>query len=144
MHLLLFLKADFKPFSLNVVNNIITVQWPDPETQPCLFKAVKKVMVHSPYGLLNPHAPCMKDRKCIHSYSKLCQVYTMMDHNGYPHYAHPDNGCCMLWLQCHINIKCAICFGSMKYINKYIDKGGDCSTLSLHDQDDEIKQYING
>jgi hypothetical protein len=32
----------------------------------------------------------------------------------------------------------------MKYINKYIDKGGDCGTLTLQDRDDEVKQYIDG
>ena len=51
---------------------------------------------------------------------------------------------CLLWLHCHINVECAICFGSMKYINIYIDKGEDCRTLSVHDQDDAVKQYING
>ena len=41
----------------------------------------------------------------------------------------PFKSFCLLWLLCHINIKCAICFGSMKYINKYIDKGGDWYTV---------------
>ena len=164
MHLLLFLKTEFKLLSPNVVDDIISAQWPDQEIQPRLFEAVKKFMIHGPCGLLNPHAPCMKDGKCIHGYPKPFQEHTTMDHDGYPHYARPNNGrCyqvrgfmldnrwvipfnafCILWLQCHINIECAICFGSMKYINKYIDKGGDCGTLSLHDQDDEIKQYIDG
>ena len=164
MHLLLFLKTEFKLLSPNVVVDIISAQWPDHETQPRLFEAVKKFMIHGPCGLLNPHALCMKDGKCIHGYPKPFQEHTTMDHDGYPHYARPNNGCCyqvrgfmlnnhwvipfnafcILWLQCHINIECAICFGSMKYINKYIDKGGDCGMLSLHDQDDEIKQYIDG
>ena len=56
----------------------------------------------------------------------------------------PHNSYCMLWLQCHTNVECAICFASMKYINKYINKGGDCGTLTLHDHDDEVKQYVDG
>jgi hypothetical protein len=32
----------------------------------------------------------------------------------------------------------------MKYLNKYIEKGGDCGTLSFHDHSDEVKQYIDG
>ena len=56
----------------------------------------------------------------------------------------PFSPFCLLWLQCHINVECAICFSSMKYINKYIDKGGDRSTMTLHDQYDEVKQYIDG
>ena len=47
------------------------------------------------------------------------------------------------FLECHINVECAICFGSMKYLNKYIDKGGDCGILSIHDHNDEVKQYID-
>ena len=164
MHLLLFLKAEYKLLSPDVVDNIIKAHWPDPVTQPRLFEAVKKFMVHGPCGILDPHAPCMKDGKCIHGYPKPFQQHTTMDHDGYPLYARPDNGrsyevrgfmldnrwiipfspFCLLWLQCHINVECAICFGSMKYINKYIDKGGDRSTLTLHDQADEVKQYIDG
>ena len=164
MHLLLFLKEDYKLLTPDVVDTIITAHWPDPQTHPQLFEAVKKFMVHGPCGLLNPHAPCMKDGKCMHDYPKAFQPYTTMDHDGYPHYARPDdgrcyevrgfmvdnrwiipfNGFCLLWLQCHINVECAICFGSMKYINKYIDKGGDCGTLTLHDDKDEVKQYLDG
>ena len=43
-----------------------------------------------------------------------------------------------------MNVECAMCFGSMRYINKCIDKGGDCGTLTLHEQNDEVKQYIDG
>ena len=32
----------------------------------------------------------------------------------------------------------------MKYINKYLNKGGDCGTLQIQHCDDEVKQYING
>ena len=164
MHLLLFLKVEHKLLSPEIVDNILSAQWPDPITQPQLFEAVKRFMVHGPCGALDPHAPCMKDGKCIHRYPKLFQHHTTMDHEGYPHYKCSDDGhCykvqgfmlnnrwiipfnsfCILWLQCHINIECAICFGLMKYINKYIDKGGDCSSLTLYDQDDEVKQYIDG
>jgi hypothetical protein len=164
MHLLLFLLAAYKLFSPDVVDSIISACWPDPATQPLLFQAVKKFMVHGPCGPLNPHAPCMKDGKCIHGYPKSFQERTSMDHEGYPRYARPDNGrayevrgfmldnrwiipfnaFCLLYLQCHINVECAIRFGSMKYINKYIDKGGDCGTLMMHDENDEVKQYIDG
>jgi hypothetical protein len=164
MHLLLFLKGEYKLLSSDVVDSIISAQWPDPTTHPLLFEAVKKFMVHGPCGALNPHAPCMKDGKCIHGYPKPFQQHTTMDQEGYPHYARPDDGraydvrgfmvdnrwiipfnwFCLLWLLCHINVECAIRFGSMKYINKYIDKGGDCGTLTLHDRNDEVKQYIDG
>ena len=94
MHLLLFLKSDFKLLSPNVVDDIISAQWPDCETQPHLFQVVKKFMIHGPCSLLNPHAPCMKDGQCIHGHPKPFQDHTTMDHDGYPHYAHPTNGRC--------------------------------------------------
>lgn len=164
MHLLLFLKTGYKLLSPEIVDNIICAQWPDPVTQPRLFENVKKFMVHGPCGALNPHAPCMRNNKCIHGYPKPFQSHTTMDHKGYPHYARPNDGrsyevrgfmldnrwivpynpFCTLRLECHINVECAVCFGSMKYLNKYIDKGGDCGTISLHDHDDEVKQYIDG
>lgn len=164
MHLLLFLKDGYKLLTPDVVDSIIAAEWPDPITHPHLFEAVKKFMVHGPCGTLNPQAPCMKDNKCIHGYPKPFQSHTTMDSEGYPHYMRrndgrsyevrgfkldnqwivPSNAFCILLLECHINVECAICFGSMKYINKYIDKGGDCGTLTLHDHHDEVKQYIDG
>jgi hypothetical protein len=39
-------------------------------------------------------------------------------------------------------MECAICFGSMKYINKYIDKGGDCRMVSIHDHHDEVGNIL--
>lgn len=164
MHLLLFLKNEYKLLTPEAVDSIISAQWPDPETQPHLFESVKKFMVHGPCGALNPHAPCMKNNKCIHGYPKPFQHHTTMDHDGYPLYARPNDGRSFLvrgfmldnrWIvpynpfstlrfECHINVECAICFGSMKYLNKYIDKGGDCGTLTIQDQNDEVKRYIDG
>lgn len=164
MHLLLFLKTGYKLLSPEIVDGIISAQWPDPVTQPHLFENVKKFMVHGPCGTLNPNAPCMRNNKCIHGYPKPFQDHTTMDHEGYPLYARPNDGrsyevrgvmldnrwivpfnpFCTLHFECHINVECAICFGSMKYLNKYIDKGGDCGTISLQDQSDEVKQYIDG
>ena len=94
MHLLLFLKAEHKLLSPKIVDNIISTQWPDPITQPRLSEAVKRFMVHGPCGALDPHAPYMKDGKCIHRYPKLFQHHTTMDHEGYPHYKCSDNGRC--------------------------------------------------
>ena len=159
MHLLLYLKDGYKLVSPDVIDSVI---WPDPVTHPHLFETVKKFMVHGPCGILNPQAPCMKDNKCIHGYPKPFQEHTTMDSDGYPRndsrsfevrgfmldnrWIVPNNSYCILLLQCHINVECAICFGSMKYLNKYIDKGGDCRTVTLHasDCDDEVKQYIDG
>jgi hypothetical protein len=92
MHILLFLKNDYKMISPDIVDSIISAHWPDPVMHPHLFDTVKKFMVHGPCGALNPQAPCMKDNKCIHGYPKAFQEHTTMDHDGYPHYARPNDG----------------------------------------------------
>jgi Helitron helicase-like domain at N-terminus len=92
MHLLLFLKDGYKLLTPDVVDSIISAEWPDPITHPHLFEAVKRFMVHGPCGALNPQAPCMKDNKCIHGYPKPFQSHTTMDSDGYPHYMRRDNG----------------------------------------------------
>ena len=165
MHLLIFLKHEYKLLAPEIVNSIISAEWPDPNTHPHLFETVKKFMVHGLCGPLNPNSPCMRDGKCMYGYPKSFQERTTMNQDGYPqyschndgrmynvggfwldnHWIIPYNPFCMIWLNCHINVECAVCFGSMKYINKYIDKGGDCSTLSIWcNAQDEVKQYING
>jgi Helitron helicase-like domain at N-terminus len=70
MHLLIFLKTEYKLLSPDTVDSVISAQWPHPETEPRLFEAVKKFMVHGPCGALDPHAPCMRDGKCIYGYPK--------------------------------------------------------------------------
>ena len=121
-------------------------------------------MVHGPCGALNLNAPCMRDGKCICGFPKNFESHTTVDHKGYPRYRRrndgrayrvgqywldnrwivPFNAFCILWLICHINVECAIFFASLKYINKYLDKGGDCGTICLHDSQDKVKQYIDG
>ena len=70
MHLLIFLKREYKLLTPETIDSVISAQWPDPTTQPHLFNAVKKYMVHGPCGPLNKDAPCMKNGKCIHGYPK--------------------------------------------------------------------------
>ena len=86
MHLLIFLKAEYKLLSPNVVNSLISAQWPNSDTQPHLFDIVKKFIVHGPCSMLNPDAPFMQDGKCICAYPKAFQPHTSMDRDGYPSY----------------------------------------------------------
>ena len=164
MHLLIFLKKEYKLATAQIIDSVISAEWPDPNTQPHLFNVVKKYMVHGPCGALNKNAPCMKDGKCIHGYPKNFQSQTTINQDGYPYYRRRDDGrvynvggflldChwliprnnfSILWLDCHINVECALYFGSMKYINKYLEKGGDCGTIGIHDSRDEVQKYIDG
>ena len=46
------------------------------------------------------------------------------------------------FLDCHINAKCAISIGSIKYPFKYVHKGPNCALLEY--QRDEIRWWIDG
>ena len=84
MHLLIFLKHEYKLLAPEIVDSIISAEWPDPNTQPHLFEAIKKFMVHGPCGPLNPNSPCMRDGKCMYGYPKPFQEHTTMNQDGYP------------------------------------------------------------
>jgi len=93
MHLLLSLSPAFQPTNADQVDTLISATWPDPEKQPLLFNIVKRCMVHGSCGSANPHAPCMKQGKCSKGFPKHFQNQTVMNSNGYPMYACPDDGC---------------------------------------------------
>lgn len=85
-----------------------------------------------------------------------------MDKDGYPLYAPPNNGQSYKvrgvmvdnrWIvpynpflsakyNCHINVECAANVHSIKYIFKYIHKGGDHATMEV--ELNEIKAFLNG
>jgi hypothetical protein len=162
MHILIFLDGWWKLLTPIDVDSAIRATWPDPEREPLLFETIKNCMVHGLCGALNPKAPCMENGKCTKRFPKSFQPFTTMDHDGYPLYARPDDGCAYevnghlldnTWIipynpylsatyDCHINVECAVSISSLKYPFKYIHKGGDHAVLEV--QHDEIKRYIDG
>ena len=44
----------------------------------------------------------------------------------------------------HINVECCHGVASVKYINKYVYKGSDRTTLRISDTNDEIERYLQG
>jgi hypothetical protein len=44
----------------------------------------------------------------------------------------------------HINVECCQGVQAIKYINKYVYKGADRTTMRLSDTDDEIERYLQG
>lgn len=163
-HILIFLAPDDQLSSPEAIDEVIWARWPDPETQPHLFNLVKKHMVHGPCGPQHPDAPCMVNGKCRFGFPKPFQEYTTLTQDGYPLYYRPNDGraydvngfmadnrwiatfnpFCLEFLEGHVNIECAWCFWTTKYLTKYVKKGGDTGTLRLTDENNEIQQYING
>jgi hypothetical protein len=92
MHLLIFLDPADKIHDAQDIDSIVSAQLPDPITQPLLYETISTSMLHGPCGSINPKAPCMVDKKCSKRYPKEFREHTVMNQNGYPDYARPDNG----------------------------------------------------
>ena len=167
IHLLVILDENCWLRTPEDIDSCISAQWPDPLTQPLLFKTVKTTMVHGPCGNFNLSAPCMRNGKCTKGYPKPFQETTCTTEDGYPLYARPDDGRSFpitvsgfgtvqvdnRWIvpynayisakfHSHINVKSVATFRTVKYCFKYIHKGPDRATIEY--ERDEIKQYIDG
>ena len=145
MHILIFLQPEDKISTPKQVDSVVWARWPDPETQPLLFETVKRCMIHTCGDR------CLENRKCSKSYPKSFQPHTSVNDEGYPLYSRPEDGPSydirgtMIsnqwivpynpWLStkydCHINVECLASFATLKYVNKYIHKGSDRTTLQV-------------
>ena len=163
MHLLIFLNQEHKIYNPTHVDAIVSAKIPDPATQPLLYGIVTSNMMHGPCGARNLNSPCMVDGKCSKRYPKEFCEETMMGEDGYPQYARPNNGSTFTDRRgnvydnrdvvphnpyltarygCHINVEVCASVKAIKYIHKYIYKGHDHTTVEIHGQRDEIKEYL--
>jgi hypothetical protein len=105
----------------------------------------------------------MKDGRCSKHYPREFNESTTMDNQSYPTYHRSNNGRHVLrgefpldnrWVvpynaylslkyDSHINVEICCSVTAVKYIHKYIYKGGDRTTLELAKSIDEIKQHID-
>lgn len=92
MHLLLSLAPAYRLTEPDQVDSVIRASWPEPEREPRLFDIVRRCMVHGPCGSANPKAPCMRNGKCSKGFPKRFQESTIMNKDGYPLYARPNDG----------------------------------------------------
>ncbi|GFU92488.1 ATP-dependent DNA helicase [Trichonephila clavipes] len=54
----------------NQIDELISEEIPNPETDRKLYDTVTKNMIHGPCGALNPSSPCMKEKKMYQKVSK--------------------------------------------------------------------------
>ena len=86
MHLLIWFHKYFKVKHPHEVVSMISVEIPDPETHPVLYKLVCELIVHGPCGEMNRNTPCMKDGKCSKGFPKqFCEEITLGE-DQYPKY----------------------------------------------------------
>ena len=160
-----YLAPESKLRSPEDINSLLSAEFPDPDTQPELFKLVKKFMVHSPCGVHNPTAPYMdqETKKCSKNFPKPFQDHTTLAEDSYAVLRRRDTGRTfkvngkdvdnhwivpyspyLIWkYRCHINLEWVASIKAVKYIYKYIYKGHDCTTMEFRACLDEVKQYLD-
>nr|KYP50064.1 hypothetical protein KK1_028219 [Cajanus cajan] len=106
-------------------------------------------MIHGPCGTLNPNSPCMKNGQCKKMYPKQFYQETRQGHDSYPQYRRrfnhpvsvnrnvtidnrwvvPYNPWLLLKYNYHINVEVCSSIKSIKYLYKYVYKGGTGKTF---------------
>ncbi|GFX03631.1 helitron_like_N domain-containing protein [Trichonephila clavipes] len=91
MHLLLWLMEKLCP---NQIDEIISAEISNSETDWKLWDTVTKNMIHGPCGALNPSSPYMKEGKCTKKYPIGLLKDTKTNEKDYPLYRRrsPEDG----------------------------------------------------
>ena len=96
-------------------------------------------------GCLNQKSPCMREGRCSRQFPKRFRDNTVDDNDGYPEYRRrntgfyalgngmmvdnrwvlPYNRALLLKYNSHINVEVCGTIYAVKYLHKYIHKGGD-------------------
>ncbi|XP_025665010.1 uncharacterized protein [Arachis hypogaea] len=171
-HMLLWLNGESNLQSVEIVDEFICAELPNPQKFPSLYNVVTKYMIHGPCGPLRPSSPCMKDGKCSKFYPKRFVDQTSFDEDGYPIYRRrnmgvtvkindvdidnrfvvPYNPLLLMKYQAHINLEFCNKSNVIKYLFKYVNKGPDRVTATVGERYDvgessqvvdEIKQYYD-
>ncbi|XP_054083761.1 uncharacterized protein LOC114804961 [Zeugodacus cucurbitae] len=167
-HILLWLA---KKVQLDSIDAIITAEIPDKQQDPILHNIIIKNMIHGPCGFHNPASPCMKENVCSKKYPKHFISETQTGDDVYPTYRRrspdnrgntavirvkgtemsvdnrrvvPYNPVLSRIFNAHINVEFCQSVKAIKYICKYIHKGSNKATFSLHMNNDEVERYLNG
>ena len=163
MHLLIILHRDSRVKEPADVDDVISAEFPDPDTERELFDIVLGMMTHQCGDR------CTVNGKCSKGFPKPFREATTMDEDAYVSYRRrntgrtykkkptdefafdnrhvvPYNKYLSKKYRCHINLECCISIKSVKYVHKYIYKGPDRATLerTVQAQErDEIKEYLD-
>ncbi|XP_045453030.1 uncharacterized protein LOC123662192 [Melitaea cinxia] len=163
IHLLLWLTNKIRP---DQIDTVITAELPDQDEDPTLYDIVVRNMIHGPCGALNPNSPCMHEGKCSKKFPKPYRSQTSTGDDGYPKYRRlspeeggrkaairnyeidnrwvvPYNKLLLKIFEAHVNVELCSSVKSIKYVTKYINKGSDQATFSLHSTN-EVEQFQSG
>lgn len=167
VHILLWLQDKIRPES---IDNVISAEVPNPDTDLALYEIIKKAMIHGPCGYLNRNSPCMVDGVCTKKYPRPFLRETQTGEDGYPQYRRrspadggftanisgvdidnrwvvPYNPILSRTFSAHINVEYCNSVKSIKYICKYVNKGSDQAAFTIEDLDEvtryEVGRYIS-
>ncbi|KAE9524087.1 hypothetical protein AGLY_015452 [Aphis glycines] len=169
-HILLWMFDKVRP---DHIDSIISVEIPDPETDPELHSVVTTNMIHGPCGTQNPGSPCMQNGNCIKRFPRPFVADTISGIDGYPLYRRrspDDNGRSIImkvkgkyvvvdnrWIvpYCpllsktfsnHCNVEYCNSIKSIKYVCKYVNKESDMAVFGIADPNanDEVMKFQLG
>ncbi|XP_037822309.1 uncharacterized protein LOC119610956 [Lucilia sericata] len=150
-----------------MIDNVIIAEIPNPYTDPTLHEIVKTNMIHGLCGAFNNNSPCIKEGACSKHYPRSLLNETQTGDDGYPKYRRrstedggftvrikemvldnrwvvPYNPVLLRIFGAQFNVEICNSIKSIKYICKYVNKGGDQAAFALENDKDEIKMYESG
>ena len=91
-HILLIMGSADRPKESELIDKLISAEFPNPNKFPKLHEYVKKHMVHGPCGPANLSCVCMVDNVCTKGFPKDFVEKTDPNVNGYPLYRRRHTG----------------------------------------------------
>ncbi|RCV21458.1 hypothetical protein SETIT_4G140900v2, partial [Setaria italica] len=92
-HFLLIMTGKYKLTCPEQYDRLISVELPNKQKYPELYKMVIKHMMHGPCGTLNKNCACTKNRKsCKNYYPRPFNATTIQGKDSYPLYRRRDDG----------------------------------------------------
>lgn len=151
-HMLFILDNESKP-QVDEYDMLVSAELPDHTINPLAYETVTKCLIHGPCGTINRNSSCMVDGKCSKGYPKQFIEVTSAAANGYPVYRRRNNGRTFTtsknivvdnrWIvphnlylttkfNAHINVEICSSVTAIKYLFKYVYKGGDRATIEIN------------
>lgn len=73
VHMLIWLSPESRPNSIEKVDQLVSAEIPDKNSDPIAYEAVKNYMMHGPCGKDLYTSPCMVKGKCMRHFPKRCE-----------------------------------------------------------------------
>ncbi|XP_020967606.1 uncharacterized protein LOC107615768 [Arachis ipaensis] len=117
-HMLLWLNGESNLQSVEIIDEFICAELPNPLKFLAFYNVVTKYMIHGPCGRLRPSSPCMKD-------------VNINDVDIDNRFVVPYNPLLLMKYQAHINLEFCNKSNVIKYLFKYINNGPNRVTATV-------------